>query len=90
MGQEENPPEDGEKGEEGEQVRNKALPKAKRKMLLKTKMFFCRQIHKVIVYYLEKSCWGAFHHRPYGPKGLYVVAMSDQEYHQFKNRQDKP
>ena len=58
-----------------------------RKVLRKVKMFFRRQIHKAIVCYL-KSCWGAFHHRPYGPKGIYVVMMSDRDYHLFQWRHE--
>lgn len=43
-----------------------------------------RLIHALIVRYL-KSCWGSFHHGRYGPEGQYVVLMTDDGYHQYRN-----
>jgi hypothetical protein len=41
-------------------------------------------IIKFIVWFLENRCGGAFHCRPYGELGRYVVIMTDKEYHDFQ------
>lgn len=42
-----------------------------------------RITHQVIQWYLRRS-GGAFHTNPYGPSGRYVVLMSEDQYHRFK------
>lgn len=45
-------------------------------------------IHYLILRYLT-HCDGAFHTNPYGPAGRYVVAMSDEQYHYYKELAEK-
>lgn len=39
-------------------------------------------MHDFIVRYLIK-CGGAFHCKPYGDTGLYVVLMNEKQYHDY-------
>jgi hypothetical protein len=45
-------------------------------------------IHTLILWYLAR-CGGAFHTNPYGQAGRYVVAMSDEQYHYYKELAEK-
>lgn len=38
-------------------------------------------LHAFICWYLERV--NCFHHFPYGPRGRYVVIMSENQYHRW-------
>ncbi len=42
-------------------------------------------MHVLIISYLYRV-GGALHDGPYGPRGLYVVVMNEQQYHDFRER----
>lgn len=46
-----------------------------------------RIIHLLIMAYLQRS-GGAFHTRPYGPDGRYVVVMNESEYHEHRHSEE--
>lgn len=37
--------------------------------------------HRIILWYIEDVAGGAFHTKPYGPDGRYIVSVTDEEYH---------
>lgn len=47
---------------------------------LKWNLWWRGPIHGAICWYL-RQCSGAFHYKPYGPDGRYVVLMTDKQYH---------
>ena len=44
-----------------------------------------RIIHYAIAQYVAR-CRGAFHVHPYGASGRYIVMMTEQQYHDWRNR----
>lgn len=51
---------------------------------LRTNLWWRKPVHQLICKYL-RTCGGTFHTYPYGPTGRYVVLMTDDQYHKFRN-----